>query len=119
MRFHAEDGQLTCSKKFNSLSPLKILTKSRKDNISSSKNLFVRGKPLVCQRSKLVGEIFLQLPSSTPSNLQIGLPFLQQPSFLSHRDPGSPSENGFMEPKYNAEEVIGHPNHLLRIWLDA
>ena len=24
-----------------------------------------------------------------------------------------------MEPKYCAEEVIGHPNHHLRIWLDA
>ena len=29
------------------------------------------------------------------------------------RDPGSPSENGFMEPKYLAEEVIIHPNHHL------
>ena len=34
---------------------------------------------------------------------------------LSPRDPGSPSENGFMEPKYYAEEVIGHLNHHLRI----
>ena len=24
-----------------------------------------------------------------------------------------------MEPKYYAEKVIGHPNHQLRIWLDA
>ena len=24
-----------------------------------------------------------------------------------------------MEPKYYAEKVIGHPNHYLRIWLDA
>ena len=24
-----------------------------------------------------------------------------------------------MEPKYYAEDVIGHPNHQLRIWLDA
>ena len=24
-----------------------------------------------------------------------------------------------MEPKYYAEEVIGHPNHHLRIWLDS
>ena len=24
-----------------------------------------------------------------------------------------------MEPKYHADEVIGHPNHYLRIWLDA
>ena len=30
-------------------------------------------------------------------------------------DPGSPSENGFMEPKYHPEEVIGHPNHQLGI----
>ena len=27
------------------------------------------------------------------------------------RDPGSPSENGFMEPTYLAKEVILHPNH--------
>ena len=33
---------------------------------------------------------------------------------LYPRDPGSPSENGFMEPKY-AEEMIVHPNHQLRI----
>ena len=26
-----------------------------------------------------------------------------------------PIEKGFMEPKYFAEEVIGHPNHHLRI----
>ena len=32
----------------------------------------------------------------------------------SPRDPGSPSEYGFMEPKYLAEEVIIHP--LLIIW---
>ena len=25
----------------------------------------------------------------------------------------SPSENGFMEPKYYTEDVIGHPNHYL------
>ena len=30
----------------------------------------------------------------------------------------SPSENGFMEPKYLAEEVIVHPNHALTRWLD-
>ena len=35
------------------------------------------------------------------------------------RDPGSPSENGFMEPKYLVEEVIVHPNHHMRIWLDS
>ena len=28
-----------------------------------------------------------------------------------------PSENGFMEPKYLAEEVIIHPNHHLTRWL--
>ena len=26
------------------------------------------------------------------------------------------TENGFMEPKYSAEDVIGHPNHQLKIW---
>ena len=32
------------------------------------------------------------------------------------RDPGSPSENGFMEPKYLSEEEIVHPNHHLTRW---
>jgi len=31
------------------------------------------------------------------------------------RDPGSLSENGFMEPKYYSEEVIGHHHHYLTI----
>ena len=31
----------------------------------------------------------------------------------------SSSENGFIEPKSYAEEVIAHPNHHLRVWLDA
>ena len=30
----------------------------------------------------------------------------------------SPSENGFLEPKHLAEEVIIHPNHHLTRWLD-
>ena len=29
------------------------------------------------------------------------------------RNPGSPSENGFVEPNYYVEEVILHPNHHL------
>ena len=31
----------------------------------------------------------------------------------------SPKLGMVMEPKYHAQEVIGHPNHQLRIWLDA
>ena len=33
---------------------------------------------------------------------------------LYPHDPGSPSENGFMEPQNYADEVIGHPK-VLRI----
>ena len=35
------------------------------------------------------------------------------------RDPGPPKLRMVMEPKYCAEEVIGHANHHLRIWLDS
>ena len=31
----------------------------------------------------------------------------------------SPNLRMVMEPNYYAEEMIGHPNHQLRIWLDA
>ncbi len=35
------------------------------------------------------------------------------------RDPGSPSENGNGTQILCVSEVIGHPNHQLRIWLDV
>ena len=41
--------------------------------------------------------------------------FMKQ-SYKPDRGPRSPSENGFMEPKYYAfVSVIGHPNHHMRI----
>ena len=30
-------------------------------------------------------------------------------------NPGSPCENDFMAPKYYVEDMMGHPNHHLRI----
>ena len=39
---------------------------------------------------------------------------IQNADLCFPRDPGSPSENGFMEPKYLSQEVILHPNHHLR-----
>ena len=49
-----------------------------------------------------------------PNNSQPRIPHLS----IYPRDPITETENGnILEPKYYAEEVIGHPNHYLKIWL--
>ena len=58
-------------------------------------------------------------PTGMPPALQqLSLGFWRPKHFIGALGIQSPSENGSMEPKYLSKEVIIHPNHHLRRWLD-
>ena len=63
----------------------------------------------LCQELEITHQMMAEWPKSKKG------PFRKNTKFwILYRDPGSPSENGFMEPKYLAEDVILHPNHHLK-----
>ena len=63
---------------------------------------------------KISPDFFFRLPDIQPKMMVDVFPAGDMLVELGPR----PSENGFMEPKYLAEEVIIHPNHHLTRWLD-
>ena len=74
---------------------------------SSSEVPFPDG-PRNADRHRKPKNSFTKAASPVKSDSLIMLPFFPRALGILVQ---SPSENGFMEPKYYAEEVIGHPNH--------